>query len=135
MQALKQTALKQTPYDILGGESGVRALVDRFYDLMDTVPEYYGIRRLHPESLKGSRDKFFMYLSGWLGGPPLYVQAFGHPFLRARHLPFSIGNDERDQWLACMHQALGNMNVDPEFSKRLFEAFTQTANHMRNREG
>ncbi|MSQ18816.1 MAG: globin [Betaproteobacteria bacterium] len=120
---------------MLGGENGVRALVDRFYDAMDTVSEYWGIRKLHPASLQGSRDKFFMYLSGWLGGPPLYVEAFGHPFLRARHLPFSIGNDERDQWLACMRQALGGSNADPAFLERLFEAFTQTANHMRNREG
>ena len=127
--------MKQTPYDILGGESDVRALVDRFYDLMDSVPEYFGIRKLHPASLAGSRDKFFMYLSGWLGGPPLYVEAFGHPFLRARHLPFSIGNAERDQWLACMRQALDASNADPLFLERLFQAFTQTANHMRNREG
>jgi len=129
--------LKQSPYDLLGGEAGVRALVDRFYDLMDATPEYHGIRKLHPDSLAGSRDKLFMYLSGWLGGPPLYVQKFGHPFLRARHLPFAIGNNERDQWLACMREALDDAGagVDAQFRDRLFEAFTQTANHMRNREG
>jgi hemoglobin len=96
-----------TAFDALGGESGVRALVDRFYDLIDLEPAYAGIRALHPGTLDGSRDKLHWFLCGWLGGPPHYVQRFGHPRLRARHLPYAIGLAERDQWLGCMKQARG----------------------------
>jgi hemoglobin len=88
--------VQDTPYALIGGAAPVRALIDRFYDLMDTVPEYYVIRKLHPADLSGSRNKLYMFLSGWLGGPPLYTDKFGHPMLRARHLPFAIGIAERD---------------------------------------
>ena len=91
-----------TPYERLGGEAAVRKLVDRFYDLMDALPEARGIRELHPPDLAGSRDKLFKFLSGWLGGPPLYVEEYGHPRLRARHLPFPIGEAERDAWLTWL---------------------------------
>ena len=91
-----------TPYAELGGEAGIRRLVHRFYQLMDTLPEAWDVRQMHPEDLSGSEEKLFMYLTGWLGGPPLYEQAHGHPRLRARHLPFTIASRERDQWLMCM---------------------------------
>jgi hemoglobin len=83
---------QQTPYEQLGGEPVIRQLVARFYELMDTMPEAYGIRQLHPKSLSGSEDKLFMFLSGWLGGPQLYVEKYGHPRLRRRHFPFAITN-------------------------------------------
>ena len=85
-----------TPYETLGGASALRALVKRFYQIMDTLPETYGVRKLHPHDLSTSEEKLFMYLSGWLGGPQLFVEKFGQPRLRARHLPFSIGIAERD---------------------------------------
>jgi truncated hemoglobin YjbI len=88
----------------------VRALVDRFYDLMDLEPAYAGIRALHPPTLDGSRDKLFWFLCGWLGGPNHYIERFGHPRLRARHLPYAIGIAERDQWMACMLQAMGEQD-------------------------
>jgi len=122
-------------FEALGGEHAVRALVDRFYDLMDLEPAHAGIRRLHPSTLDGSRDKLFWFLCGWLGGPDLYVQRFGHPRLRARHLPYTIGLAERDQWLACMAQAMDEQGVDPALAKRLAEAFFNTADWMRNRGG
>ena len=84
-------AAEETPYALLGGDTGVRALVDAFYDRMDLDEAYAGIRALHPPSLDGSRDKLYWYLSGWLGGPSLYIERFGHPRLRARHLPYAIG--------------------------------------------
>ena len=95
-----------TPYEQLGGDTGVHALVERFYDLMDLEPAYADLRRVHAPSLDHAREKLYLFLSGWLGGPPLYVEKHGHPRLRARHLPFSIALRERDQWLACMSQAL-----------------------------
>ncbi|MDH4052855.1 MAG: group II truncated hemoglobin [Rubrivivax sp.] len=122
-------------YELLGGEAPVRALVDRFYDLMDLEPDFAGIRALHPTSLEGSRDKLFWFLSGWLGGPDLYQSRFGHPRLRARHLPYAIGIAERDQWMACMTQAMADCGVDTELAQRLAEAFFGTADWMRNRGG
>ncbi len=122
-----------TPYAALGGDTAVRRLVDRFYDLMDTVPEYYGIRKLHPAELAGSRDKLHMFLSGWLGGPPLYIEKYGHPMLRARHLPFAIGVAERDAWLACMLQAMEDEGVEEALREALLKAFHGTADWMRNK--
>jgi len=124
-----------TPYDQLGGEAVVRGLVDAFYDQMDADPDVFGIRKLHPQSLAGSRDKLFMFLSGWLGGPPLYTDAFGHPRLRARHVPFSIGESERDQWLACMERAMESMAVEAGMRERLMASFANTADWMRNKQG
>jgi hemoglobin len=100
---------------------------------MDETPEYYVIRKLHPQDLSGSREKLFMFLSGWLGGPPLYMQKHGHPMLRARHLPFAIGIAERDAWLACMKQAMEECELDPELRKWLLQALSGTADWMRNR--
>jgi hemoglobin len=122
-----------TPYERLGGEAKLRALVERFYALMDAEPEYYGIRKLHPDDLASSTDKLFMFLSGWLGGPSLYVERFGHPFLRARHLPFAIGTSERDQWMDCMARAMAEERIAPELQALLAGALARTADHMRNR--
>ena len=122
-------------YTLLGGEPAVRALVDRIYDLMDLEPAYADIRRLHPSTLDGSRDKLYWFLCGWLGGPDRYVERFGHPKLRARHLPYEIGIAERDQWLACMTQAMQESGVDAALAERLHAAFFNTADWMRNRGG
>lgn len=124
-----------TVYELIGGEAGVGRLTDRFYQLMDTVPQFAGIRAMHPEDLQGSRDKLFMFLSGWLGGPDLFVQQFGHPRLRARHLPFAIGTAERDQWVACMVLAMEDVGIEEGMRKRLLENFFNTADFMRNKEG
>lgn len=121
-----------TPYARLGGDAGVRRLVDRFYDLMEVVPEYHGIRKLHPPGLAGSREKLYLFLSGWLGGPQLYVEKHGHPMLRARHLPYAIGIPERDAWLACMLQAMEDVGLEEGLRKALLQAFFGTADWMRN---
>lgn len=124
---------QQTAYQRLGGESGVRELVERFYDNMDSLKEASLIRSLHAKSLKGSREKLFLFLSGWLGGPDLYIQKYGHPRLRARHLPFSIGLEERDQWMLCMRRALSEMTIPQDLKSELEAAFWKTADFMRNR--
>lgn len=120
-------------YELLGGAAGVRALVDRFYDLMDSDPACAGIRALHPPALTGSREKLYLFLSGWLGGPPLYIERHGHPRLRARHLPFEIGTSERDAWMGCMKQAMTDVGVPPALHAHLTEAFFGTADFMRNK--
>jgi hemoglobin len=122
-----------TPYELIGGDAAVRSLVDRFYDLMELDPRFTQLRALHPERLDGSRDKLYMFLSGWLGGPALYVERHGHPMLRARHLPFPIASTERDQWLACMRQALDDTRVREDLKEPLMQAFFGTADWMRNR--
>lgn len=122
-----------TPYLQIGGEAAVRTLVRRFYAHMDTLPEVWGVRSLHAEDLSGSEEKLFLFLSGWLGGPNLYVERYGHPFLRARHLPFSIGVAERDQWMHCMHAALAETVTDARLRSGLTRALAGLADHMRNR--
>ena len=126
--------MADTLYTQLGGEVGVRSLVDRFYDLMDSLTEAAEIRALHPEDLSESREKLFLFLTGWFGGPALYVEKYGHPRLRARHLPFSIGIKERDQWMLCMRTALQETSLSLLQKQHLEGSFSQLADHMRNRE-
>lgn len=121
-----------TPYELIGREDGVRRLVDRFYDLMDELPEAAGIRSMHAKSLKSSRRKLFMFLSGWLGGPALYIEEYGHPMLRARHMPFAIGDDERDQWMLCMSRALEETVEDEDLRHYIEGSIARVADHMRN---
>jgi hemoglobin len=120
-------------YDLIGGETGLRALVNRFYDIMDSSPEARDIRAFHAKSLNQSREKLFMFLSGWSGGPALYVEKFGHPRLRQRHMPFSIGEVERDQWLWCMNKALDESDMLPAVKENLKSRFAEVADFMRNK--
>jgi hemoglobin len=119
-------------YQRLGGEERLRALVQRFYQVMEELPESYGIRKMHPQDIKISEDKLFKFLSGWMGGPQLFVQEYGHPMLRRRHLPFAIGKAERNQWLMCMDIALRDTVADEALRQELTLAFIQVADHMRN---
>jgi hemoglobin len=121
-----------TPYEWIGGEARVHQLVERFYDLMDLEPRYAALRATHGTSLEQARQKLSWFLSGWLGGPQHYTDRFGHPRLRMRHLPFRIGVQERDQWLACMDQAMGEVGIDEALRARLRNSFFQTADWMVN---
>ena len=121
-----------TPFAWIGGEEKVKALVKRFYDLMDLEPQYAALRAAHGSDLSRAREKLFWFLCGWLGGPQHYTDRFGHPRLRMRHMPFAIGILERDQWLACMDQAMQEVGVDDKLRTRLRESFFQTADWMRN---
>ena len=126
------TGSEASLYELLGGETGLRSLVDRFYDLMDASPEAKTIRAFHAKSLKQSREKLFMFLSGWSDGPQLYVERFGHPRLRMRHMPFPIGTAARDQWLWCMNKALDESGLDPHVVEVLKARFAEVADFMRN---
>ncbi len=121
-----------TPYELIGGEPAVKQLVHRFYELMDELPEAYAVRQLHPESLAGSEEMLFEYLSGWLGGPNLYIAKKGHPRLRMRHAPYAIGARERDEWMLCMTQALTEQVGDKGFRQALLNQFSELASHMIN---
>lgn len=123
---------QNTPFDAIGGEAAVRALVQRFYDAMDRDPAFAGIRSLHKPSLDEARERLFEFLCGWLGGPPHYERKYGHPRLRARHGPFLIGESERDQWLACMKHALDAGEITGEIRAFLDQRFAHVANFLRN---
>lgn len=119
-------------FDALGGEEPIRRIVDRFYDFMESLPQAAEVLALHPKDLRASRDKFFWFLVGWMGGPDLYVRRFGHPRLRARHLPFKIDTNARDQWMLCMQKTLAEEVADEEIRTQLHRAFSKLADHMRN---
>ena len=122
-----------TPFEWLGGEARVRELTERFYDLMDLESGYKELRAAHGSDLTQAREKLFMFLCGWLGGPSYYTDQFGHPRLRMRHMPFAIGIKERDQWVACMDQAMSETQVPTALRERLKNSFFQTADWMRNK--
>jgi hemoglobin len=133
MQTSNQAAMSD--YQRIGGDAVIRALVDRFYGLMDELPEAYAARKIHPADLSESGIKLFDFLSGWLGGPQHYIEKHGHPMLRRRHLPYVIGPEERDQWLLCMKQALNETVEDVSLREGLFGQFAQLGEHMRNQGG
>ena len=128
-------AQSTSAFERLGGEAKVHELVDRFYDLMDLEPGYKELRAAHGSDLADARQKLYWFLCGWLGGPQHYIERYGHPRLRARHLPFKIGLIERDQWLACMDQAMGEVGVNEALRAKLREAFFGTSDWMRNTPG
>ena len=132
---MTQPAAATTTYEKIGGDAAVARLCDRFYALMDSVPQFAELRAMHPEDLQSSRDKLYMFLSGWFGGPDLFVEKFGHPRLRARHLPFAIGVKERDQWVACMVLAMEEIGIEEEVRAKLLQNFFNTADFMRNKAG
>ncbi|MEE4236849.1 MAG: group II truncated hemoglobin [Anderseniella sp.] len=133
MQPNPQTSL--SPYTRIGGDAAIRKLVERFYELMDELPEAYATRKIHPADLTESANKLFDFLSGWMGGPQRYIEKHGHPMLRRRHFPYAIGPEERDQWLLCMKLALEETVADEPLRADLFEQFSQLGEHMRNRGG
>jgi hemoglobin len=127
---------KATFYTLLGGAqhgtANIRMLVDTFYDVMDTDPKAATIRAMHPADLTASREKLFMFLTGWTGGPQLYIERYGNPFLRRRHLPFNIGENERDQWMYCMIKAMQTLKMDDSLMQKLAEQLYGVADFMRN---
>lgn len=123
----------QTLYDRIGGEHGVRRLTRRFYELMDLLPEAAACRAIHGPSLAPAEEKLFEYLTGWLGGPPLFVSRHGPPMLRRRHFRAPIGPDERDGWLLCFRRAFAETVADPSLAALILPQIEQLAHHMENR--
>ena len=132
---------KATFFELLAGENGgenagvekIRQLVDAFYDVMDSDPTAATIRAMHPQDLTNSREKLFMFLTGWTGGPQLYIERYGNPFLRRRHLPFEIGESERDQWMQCMIKAMHQLGYAEPLMVKLASALYEVADFMRNK--
>ncbi len=123
-----------TLYQAIGGDDTVKALSHRFYELMDTLPEARHVRAVHPPSLTGSEEKFYEYLTGYLGGPPLYTDKRGHPRLRSRHFVAQIGPVERDEWLLCFRQAMDETIANPKLREIIWPPIERLAFHMQNKE-
>jgi len=122
-----------TLYERLGGEAQLRQLTQRFYQNMDTLSETKHIRDMHAKSLHMSEEKLFMFLSGWMGGPSLYWEKYGHPRLRMRHMPFAIDESARDQWMLCMKNALDEVVKDESLNDEIYQALYGIADFMRNK--
>lgn len=121
-------------YELMGEEAGIRKLITRFYDLMETAPEAKDTLAVHPKNLKQSREKFALFLIGWSGGPQTYIETRGHPALKRRHQPFAIGPKERDGWFWCMNKALEESGYDAEVVAYLKNHFKEATEFLRNRE-
>ncbi len=130
---------KRTFFELLGGaESGtqnIRLLVETFYDIMDSDPKAKPLRDMHQSDLTSAREKLFMFLTGWTGGPQLYIERYGHPMLRKRHMPFEIGESARDQWMYCMIKAMHQLEYDDDLMKKLANQLYGVADFMRNKQG
>ena len=126
---------KATLFEMLGGVEQVRAIVERFYDIMDSDPRAAGIRAMHAPDLASAREKLFMFLTGWTGGPQLYIEQYGHPRLRMRHMPFPIDESARDQWMYCMIKAMHDTGVEEVMIEKMGAALYGVADFMRNRQG
>jgi hemoglobin len=128
---------KSTLYELLGGdESGIeniRLLVETFYDMMDSSEKATELRAIHAPDLTEAREKLFMFLTGWTGGPQLYIEQYGHPWLRARHMPFSIGETERDQWMFCMISAMHKIGIEEPILTKMATQLYGVADFMRNK--
>lgn len=122
----------KTAFDAMGREEGTRQLANRFYDIMESDPFAAELLALHPQPMDKIRQKFFEYLTGWLGGPPLYESKYGHPRLRARHLPFTVTEQMVQQWLYCMNKALNEVVEDANVREAIRQPITQLAHHMKN---
>lgn len=124
-----------TFFQMLGGAEKIRDIVERFYDIMDSDSRAAGIRAMHAQDLTEAREKLFMFLTGWTGGPQLYIERYGHPQLRARHLPFPVDESARDQWMYCMIKSLHENAVEEPVLTRLASVLYELADFMRNRAG
>lgn len=132
-QTVADTTIEKTPYEMMGGEAAVRGLVDRFYDIMDSAPEARDLRRMHAVDLSPMRQLLFEFLSGWLGGPPLYFQKAEHRCVRSAHRGFSIGEAEINQWMACMRRAMEDRGIEKEVRTLLDKPLLRMCETFRNR--
>ena len=128
-----EAADEKSPYELLGGDDGVRKLTADFYELMDTLPDAATIRAMHKGDLSLITDKLGTFLIGWLGGPQRYQERFGRVIIPLAHKPFPIGPAERDQWLLCMHGALEKTSLDASMKARLMDSFGRMAEMCRTK--
>lgn len=120
-------------YEQIGGQAVIDKLVNDFYDVMASDPNAAAVMATHSGlEMSVTREKLRTFLSGWLGGPQLYLEKFGHPRLRMRHFPFKISQIEAMQWLYCMKLALEKSTIDPVTQEKLMAAFENVALMLKN---
>jgi hemoglobin len=128
-------SIENTPFQLLGGEENVRALVERFYDVMErTEPELTRLHRLDEQGKvsRESRERFGLFLIGWLGGPQHYMEKHGHPRLRMRHGSVPINERMRDAWLRAMTRAMDELGMRGDVRRFLDLRFGEVADFLRN---
>jgi hemoglobin len=125
--------IEATPYDLIGGEAAVRRLADRFYAIMDSNPGASRIRAMHEQDLAPIRQLLFEFLSGWLGGPPLYFNRAEHRCIMSAHRPYEIGETERNEWMMCMRAAMDECTLPAEMRALLDQGFSRMADACRSR--
>jgi hemoglobin len=125
--------VEQTPYAMMGGAATVRQVVNRFYDIMDSDPEAARVRAMHANDLSEMRERLFEFLSGWLGGPPLYFQRPDRKCIVSAHRPFAIGERERDEWMMCIRRAMEDCGVPAEVRTLLDKPLLRMCEAFRNR--
>jgi hemoglobin len=130
-------AVEATPYQRLGGEPVVRAIVERFYDAMDAhEPELAALHQREAGKVsRASRERFALFLIGWLGGPQDYMRQHGHPRLRMRHARVPVNTGTRDAWMRSMRRALDESQLDEPMRRFLEEKLGDVANFLRNEPG
>ena len=120
-------------YQAVGGDDGIKKLVDDFYHMMDTMPRAKMIRDMHAEDLTETRDKLYRFLSGWMGGPNLYKEKYGSINIPEAHKYLEIGVEERDAWMCCMRNALKVQSYPEELKTYLLEQFSFPAEVCRTK--
>ncbi|UFZ05617.1 group II truncated hemoglobin [Bradyrhizobium ontarionense] len=131
--ASEATIIEATPYELIGGETGVRHLAERFYAIMDEEPGASRIRAMHGADLAPIKQLLFEFLSGWLGGPALYFERPEHRCIMSAHRPYPIGDAERDEWMMCMRRAMFDCDITGDMHALLDQAFLRMANAFRAR--
>ncbi|MFE5322154.1 globin [Paenibacillus sp. NPDC056579] len=126
----KHESEQLTPFEALGGAETIRRIVDAFYPLVQANPV---IGPLFPEDIDPVREKQYLFLTQFFGGPPLYSSLYGHPMMRARHLPFEITPERAEAWLGCMRQALDKVGLEPELKAFVLERLKGPAYHFINK--
>ena len=124
--------VEKIPYEMIGGEPGVRRLVECFYEIMETNPAAAKLRSMHAADLAPMRQTLFEFLSGAFGGPPLYMRRPDAKCIMSAHARFKIGEIERDQWMMCMRGAMESMELPAATYRLLDEGFLRMANAMVN---
>ncbi|MBT9446124.1 MAG: group II truncated hemoglobin [Hyphomonadaceae bacterium] len=122
-----------TPYELLGGDDGVRRLATRFYEIMAGRPEAAAVRGMHDDDLAPITENLYGFLRGWTGGPRDWFERTDAPCIMSLHRRLPIGEAERDQWLDCMNRAIEETVASPDARELLQPAFTRIADAMRSR--
>ena len=121
-----------TPYELIGKEDGIKNLASAFYESMDELEEAAEVRQMHAKNLDLIKQKLFEYLNGWLGGPHLYKDKYGTICLTEPHQPYPIGEEQRDQWIACWELALEKVDAPADFREMTKEPIVRMAGFLVN---